>query len=550
MEGPDKFEDLKKPDTKIFITPQFKTFIKAPSYVNKNTKLIEKTLQFLAEDFETEDVDFDKVYAENEFYHLRDTNEEVKAKWEAVDNLNKHREMIRQVGILNHEARLKSKLLEKLENGSNNHGQKKKDFDTKFEKIIKKDNNTFIEKLFVTMKKIKGGIGLEFPGSLDEEVTRGHQELLSSMTTMEPGFEVKGEKGVYHSFMLEDGFMLNFMENINNEGRIEWFTKFMELRLKEKSKSIDMVELKCDYEFRSEQRIHDTKYFPEGNILVITSTLAQNDKNLMINVFELIRNKDSVTFEPKHSIKTNGRWAEFVRAGGTEYLIYCNDLDEEDQFKKLTIMNFEETFINSKTKPNTETMDLDISCFKTCNLGGGYVVVEGPKNTLGLIELSTKEVLGYYKDHKGEDYFNYLRACYSKTKNVLFVMHNSQNGAVVSVFGVDQSSSELIVKQNFEFYNDLKSSTQQSFASRYFEMQFNHGDSRLDIVDDFQTTLFRFKLDEECKLKKDKDAIKLSTEGKDCTPTFLMTRLDGDLYFLQYFTFANHLVAYPIVEKD
>ena len=370
------------------------------------------------------------------------------------------------------------------------------------------------------------------------------------MTQLCPGFEVKGVEGVYHSFMLEDGIMLNYMENINAEGRIEWFTKFFELEMTVKGKQIEMKELASNYEFRTEQRIHDSKYFPEGNILVVTSTLPQNDKNLVVQVFELTMGTGSVQLEPRHRIVTQGRWAEFVRADGVEYLVYCNDLEEEDRFKKLSVMSFEETFVNPKVKPDTDTLDLEIKCFKTCDLGGGYIVVEGPRNSLGLIDLGSREPLGYYKDHKGEDFFNYLRACYSKTKNVLFVMHNSQNGAVISVFSVDQSNVELELKQNFEFYNDLKNSTQQRFASRYFEMQFNHVDSRLDIVDDYQTTLFRFKLNEESKLIKDKEPVQLSTEKRDCTPTFLMTRLDGDLFFLQYYTFANYLMAYPIVEND
>ena len=118
----------------------------------------------------------------------------------------------------------------------------------------------------------------------------------------------------------------------------------------------------------------------------------------------------------------------------------------------------------------------------------------------------------------------------------------------MSIFGVDQSLAELVPKQHYELYNDLKSTLQQSFVSRYFTLQFNHKDNRLDMTDDYQQYLFRYKLDEESKLIKDKDPIKIESEKKDCTPTFLMTRIDGDLYFLQYYTFSTYLKGYSVIE--
>jgi len=547
MEKPNNTDALLEPDAKIFITPQFKTFIKSSAYKNENKKFTEVNVRFLSEEYETVDVDYDKVYAENEFFHLRDTNEEVKQEYEKIENLNKNREQIRKVGIKIEEAKIKQKLLKKLKSIGKDSGQSDVTFSEKFEKILKKKNSTFIEKLLKKMKQIEVGIGLEFPGSLQEEVTRGHQEKIEALTKLGKGMEVEVKEGCYHSFMLDDGFVLNFNEDDNDEGRIEWYTKFFEIDTKNNKKTLIMNELKSNYEFRTEQRISDVKYFPEGNIVVITSAMPKK-KNTIIQVFELIRNKDSVVFDPRHKIVTEGRFSEFVRAGGTEYLVYTNDLLEEEEFMKLNVMNFEETFVNNKVKPTVEKVSLEIGVFKTCNLGNGYIIGEGPNNTIALIDLSAKEGLAYYKEHKGEDYFNYLMACYSKTKNLLFVLHNSQNGAIMSIFGVDQSLAELVPKQHYELYNDLKSTLQQSFVSRYFTLQFNHKDNRLDMTDDYQQYLFRYKLDEESKLIKDKDPIKIESEKKDCTPTFLMTRIDGDLYFLQYYTFSTYLKGYSVIE--
>jgi hypothetical protein len=548
MQKANNTDALMEPNAKVFITPQFKTFIKSSAYKNENKKLTEVSVKFLTEEYEVQDVDYDKVYAENEFFHLRDTNEDIKREYEKIEELNKNREQIREVGIRIEEAKIKLKMLQKLKSTGKDNGQSDATFSEKFEKILKKQNSNFIEKLLKKMKQIEVGIGLEFPGSMQEEVTRGHQELIQSLTKMGTGMEVEVPKGCYHSFILDDGFLLNFNEDINDEGKIEWYTKFFEITATNNKKNLELNELKSSYEFRTSQRINNVKYFAEGNILIITSTLPEGEKNTIIQIFELIRNKDSVNFDPRHKIQTNGRFSEFVRAGGTEYLVYTNDLLDEEEFMKLNVMNFEETFVNNKVKPTTEKISLELKCFKTCNLGNGYIIGEGPNNTMALIDLSAKEALAYYKEHKGEDYFNYLMACYSKTKNLLFILHNSQNGAILSVFGVDQSLGELVPKQHYELLNDLKSTLQQSFCSRYFTLQFNHTDNRLDLTDDYQQYLFRYKLNEESKLVKDKDPLKIESEKKDCTPTFLMTRLEGDLYFLQYYTFSTYMKGYPVIE--
>ena len=532
------------PNAKVFVTPEYKSFIKPASYSHPNLKPV--TVQYLTEEFRTTNVDSDKVYAVNEFYHLKDTNEEISKEDEEIKSLNKRNmDFIQTVGTIEKGSKLKLKLLKKLKISFD---QSSKNYSKKFKNILKKNNRELVLKNIRMNEDLQNRIGWKFLTSLKEEVTSRHEMQLTTLMRMQSGFEVKVPSLVYHSFMLDDGFILNFMENINDNFRIEWHTQFYELQKETNGKGFKMVQLKHNNELRTEERIEKVKYYPEGNIIVITSTLRDGDKNLMIRVYELLRKEGLVIFEPKHEFKTNGRWGEFVSAGRREYLVYCNDLEDDEKLRKFEIMNFKKTFVDSNAKPIVESMDLEIKCFKTCNSGRGYLVAEGPKNTLGLIDLSTKEVLGYYKEYKGEDYFNYLRASYSETKNVLFVMHNSQKGVVVSVFSLDQSNAELQVKQNYEFYNDLKNHCSQSFANKYFKMQFNHIESRLDIVDDNQKCLFRFKLNEESKLVKDIDPILLNTETKDCNPTFLMTRLEGDLYFLQYYTFASYLKVYPIKE--
>ena len=547
MQTPSNVEYTKallNPNSKIFVTPQYKTFIKTKNYKNENPKILETSVKYLTEEFEVKDVDANKIFAENEFFHLRDSNEKVNQIYHEIKNLSKQREVLRQSSLLNRESKIKQKLLVSLKKGGKGFNQSESNFSKKFEKILAKDGSNFISKLLQKMKKMEVGIGLEFPENLQEEITRGYRELLQALTKQKVGKEVKVPDRVYHSFMLEDGLMLNFMENMNYQGKIEWYTQFYSLTADKKSKTVSMTKLKCNYELRTEQRIHEVKYFPEGNSLIITSVLPREDRNLIVQVFELTRNESNVHFEPVHKIKTDGRWSEFVRAGGVEYIVYTNDLLSDQQFKKLNIMSFEDTFVNPKVKPLIERMDVDIKVFKTCNLDNGFIIGEGPSNSIALINLAAKNVVAYYKDHKGEDSFIYLLASFSKTKNLLFVMHNSKDGAIISVFGLDASSNTLLLKQTLEFYTILKNHSMQSLASRYFQFQFNHSQNRLDIVDDYQKTFFRFKFNQQSQLVQDGDAIKLQYETKDCLPTFIMTRIDGDLYFLQYFTLSTYLKSY------
>ena len=542
-------EAFLSPKAKIFVTPQYKTFIKPRNYKNKNSKLKEISVKFLTEDFEVNDVDGDKILAENEFLHLKETNHRISQIYDQIRNLRGTREILRQSSLLNRESKLKKKLLTSLTLSKNNFNQSEANFSKKFEKVLAKDGSKFIEQLFTKIKKIEVGIGVEFLGNLQQDITTEYHERVLALLNSETGCKVKVPDRVYYSFMLEDGFMLNFMENFNSQGNIEWYTKFFMLTAHKKTKVVTMTELKCDYEFRTEQRIQEVKYFAEGNILVIASLLPRENKNLIIQIFELTRNQNKVHLEKSHKIKTNGGWSQFIRAGGVEYIVYTNDLLSEEQSKKLNIMSFEDIFINSNAKPLIDKIETDIKIFKTCNLNNGFIIGEGPNNSIALIDLARNKILAYYKDQKEENNNIYLLASYSNTKNLLFLMHNSEKGAIISVYGVDRVNNILLKKQTFDFYTDLEAQSMQHFASSYFKFQFNHTQNRLDIVDDYQRALFRYKFDKQSKLIKDTEPIKLGFEIKDCLPSFLMTRIDGDLFFLQYFTLSTYLKSYFLKEN-
>ena len=214
------------------------------------------------------------------------------------------------------------------------------------------------------------------------------------------------------------------------------------------------------------------------------------------------------------------------------------------------MVNFEDTFNDSKKKPTIEKMKIDMPCYQFFNLNCNYVVAEGPLDELALIDLEAREVIAYYKEHDKSGYFGYLNACFSKTKNLLFMMHNNEEGAVITTFSVNHSSRKLEVQQNFKLNTFLKEAKIQSFASRFFTMQFSTVQNRLDILDDYQKTLFRFKFDDKRSLVQDKSAVNLeSIVQNESTPSYFFTRVEGVLFFIHFFVYQNVLTAYKMKEE-
>ena len=147
--------------TDVFITPQYKCFLKTPNYKPPNSDLVNVKVKTLTEEYEVNEVDYSKVLAENEYFYLKDNDERIKELYEQFKNLSNHREILKNVGIMNAEAKLKEKLLKKLEGTNNNSGQSSEDFAKKFENVLNKDNTKFIAQLLKKIKGVEMSVGLD-----------------------------------------------------------------------------------------------------------------------------------------------------------------------------------------------------------------------------------------------------------------------------------------------------------------------------------------------------------------------------------------------------
>lgn len=549
MIQPTPTTDLLNQSAKIFITEQYKCFIKPKHYKSENSRLKQTTVEYITEHFEPNDVDFSRVLAENEFYYLKESNPKVSKLHNEIKNLTKHRELVVDYGKIIHEAKLKEKLLKRLSSKGKEQEESYDAYNEKFEKVLAKNNSEFIRNFIQKIKGIEMSIGLEFPGSLNEAIKSSHQEMIEVLQHLKPGIAIECPKKRFHSaWILNEGFMLLFSEG-QSEGFAEYKSEFYDLVCNKENDQLEMVALECDYKIQNKRRVQTVKYYSEASLLVVVSNAPMQEKFANINIYELRKSGKDVHLEPRHKIETRAEFVGFSRVNGVENILYSDDPLKENSTAVLKIVNLEETFTNPKNKPITRNFPIDMACYKYFNLGCNYVMIEGPMDHLALLDMEAGEVIAYSQETNKESYYNYLSATYSRIKNLLFVLHNKSSGAVVSTFSVDYSQRKLQLQQSYDINKYLTDASVQNFASQFFTMQFNTFQNRLDFIDDYQTCLLRFKLNDKRQLVKDKDPIKLNEIIKyDCTPSYFFTRIEGKLFFLHFYVFENVLTCYELDE--
>jgi hypothetical protein len=536
--------------TDVFITPQYKCFLKTPNYKPPNSGLVNVKVKTLTEEYEVNEVDYSKVLAENEYFYLKDNDERIKELYEQFKNLSNHRELLKNVGIMNAEAKLKEKLLKKLEGSNNNSGQSSEDFAKKFENVLSKDNTKFIAQLLKKIKGVEMSVGLDFSGNLNDAIMAPHEEMISKLETLTEGTPIKGvDKRLNSAYMIDDALMLTFVEG--HEGDYaQYKAEFIEFKLSKNQETLEPHFLECSYDLSTISRIQNAKYYPEASLFVVAVVEPLKDEFVTINIYEMNIKDSKVLLEPRHKIETQSEFVEFTRVSGVEYVLYSNDNLESTENNKIHMVNLENTFNDPKNKPVTEVLKLDMPCYQFFDLKCNYVVAEGPLDELALIDLDAREVVAYYKEHKKSGYYGYLSATYSKSKNLLFMMHNNEEGAVINTFSVNHSDRKLEIQQDFKLSTFLKEAKVQSFASKFFTMQFNTVQNRLDILDDYQKNLLRFKFDDKRELVKDKNAVTIKhIVSHESTPTHYFTRVEGVLFFLHFYVYDNVLTGYKINDK-
>ena len=536
------------PEAQIFVTPNFQSFIKPKTYQNKNKKLRKINVEYLTENFEPEDVDNDKIYAENEFYYLSENNPAVNDELKEIKQYSRHSRLMTKVGVVTNEARLKGKLLDRLEKSSKNADQNAEEFRKKFEMVLKKDNSKFIQSCFDKMKNIEYSIGLEFAGSLLEMVQASDDVMVDTLEKCELGPELEVSETYERAHILSDSLFMFAQDNRDNEDYGVSVLHFYRGVLSEDKKKFDFKRLELEPKYESRNYIYKTKFFEQANLLVFLSRPGV-DENTIITIYEVFITETKVRMEARHKIMTEAEHVEFVRSNGVDYIAYTTDNYEKKTDLKLSLANLSDTLETPTMKPRVMEIPMETLFYRPFHLNNNLMLIEGDKDELALFDVTTKEFIAFYKNHDKKDYYNFFQACYAKSKNLIFVLHNNQNGAIITSFTIDTSSRKLIYRENFNLYETLKASKLNPYINQYFIMQFNPSTNRLNLTDDDFQVLFTLKINQHSKLEKDKEPNKLEKfEVRDSSCWGHFVRLEGEAFFMHYFPYESILRMYTLKE--
>jgi hypothetical protein len=399
------------------------------------------------------------------------------------------------------------------------------------------------------MKNIEYSIGLEFAGSLLEMVQSSNDIMVNTLAKSELGPENEMPETYERAHILSDNLFMFSQDSRDNEDYGTSVLHFYRGDLSEDKSKFDFKRIEVEPKYESRHYIYKTKFYEQANVLIFF-TRPGVDENTIINIYEVFISETKIRMEPRHKITTQAEHVEFVRSNGVDYLAYTTDSYEKKTDLKLTLANLSDTLEMATMKPRIQEIPMETLFYRPFHLNNNYMLIEGDKDELALFDVTSKEFIAYYREHDKKDYFNFFQACYAKSKNLIFLLHNNQNGAVITSFSVDPSSKKLIKREDFNFYDTLKNSKLNPYINQYFIMQFNPSTNRLNLTDDDFQVLFTLKINSQSKLEKDKDPLKLEKfELRDSSCWGHFVRLEGEPYFMHYFPYESIMRMYTLKEE-
>lgn len=534
-------------DAKVYITRNYQSFIKPKGFKTTNKKLKNVTVEYLTENFEPKDVDHDQVYAENEFYYLKDNNEDIETQFNELKKYSGHSEIMNAVGNVRASCLMKQKFLKKLGGA---HATAAANFEKKFENVLKKENSTFISNCLEKMKNIEHSVGLEFAGSLLEMVQANDELMVNLLEDCELGPEIQMPEEYERVHVLSDELIMFAQDDRDDEDYGVSVLHFYNFGISEDKKTVNLTRLELEPKYSSRNYIYETKYFPQANLLVLLMRPGV-DENTIIQIYEVHVNEKKITMEPRHKIETEAEHVTFIRSGGVDYIVYTLDKYEKKSDYNLVLSSLAETLENPKVKPVQSKIPMDILYYRPFKLNNNLLLIEGDRDELAVFDIGHREILGYYKEHKKQDYYNYFQAAYSKSKNLLFLLHNNQSGAIISSFRILPESKSILHQEDFNLFDTLKTEKLNPYINQYFTLQFNAKTCRLNVTDDDYQILFTLRINQQSKIEKAKEPVKLNKfeiRDSSCWGHFL--RVDGDSYFMHYFPYESVMRLYRLKDAE
>lgn len=410
--------DLLDSAAKVFVTEQYECIIRPKNHHSHHPRLRQTTVEFLTKHFEPEDADPSKVLTENEYYHLRDTNQAFSELEAGIRQLVRHKQLVANCGRVIREAKLKDKLLARLVLQKKTKPESHEAYKAKLKNVLAKKNSDLIVKLIRQIKHIEADIGLEFAESLNQTVGFKHLKMAEVLDNITRIPSVKYPDKDYHSaWCLSGGLMLLFDQKEKNEN-FRYKSQFFEFVWGKNDQTLEMVPLESSLTIKKIQIIQTVKYYPELNLLVIIWVDPFEDDIAMIDFYELRKSAKKVYLKSTRQIKIKSENVAFSRINGIEHLVYSDNQPQESTGTVLIMVTLSHASKNLPNEFAQRKLPLDMQCNDYFDLQYNYLLIEGFQNDLALVDLGANEVLAYFTGNDQSDHLGYLKAVYSPVENL------------------------------------------------------------------------------------------------------------------------------------
>ena len=538
--------DLLSPHAQVVVTREFKSFIKPEHHQTRSSELKRIKVEDLVHKFQPASYDKSRILDEKDQLYLSENNPEVSCRLEKIRKCSKHAHLVARLGVVTGEARLKAKLLDRLEMAPGNFGQSNQKFQEKFGALLQKRNDEYVEKCSDKVSQLQKTIGLEFAGDLLARLRALDEPMVDALQNCEPGLEVEIPETYERAHILSDSLYMFAQDNRDSEDYGVSVLHFYRGTLSKDKAKLELKRLELEPKYESRNYIYKTKYFEQANLLVLLSRPGV-DENTIITIYELFVSDKKVRMEPRHKILTKSEHVEFVRSEGVDYIAYTTDNYEKKTDLKMTLADLSDTLETPSVEPSTLEIPMQTLFYRPLHLDNSLMLVEGDMDELALFDVATKQFIAYYKEHKKSDYYNFFQACYAESSNLVFVLQNNQHGAVITSFTVDRDSKRLVHHEDYSFYEALGAAGLDPYINQYFTMQSNPLTNRLSLVDDDYQVLFTLRVNDLRKLEQDEDAKalgKFQVRDSSCWGHFV--RLGADSFFMHYFPYESILRMYRL----
>lgn len=534
---------------KVFVTKDYKFLVKPDTFViNKDKIRNQIKVSELVGNYEVPEIDENKNIAVNEHYYFQENDADAKSKYETLQKLENHSDMLTSVGQKVKNAQMKSKLLNALKQKKVVDAEVSDAFDKKYELLLKKNNNDFIKKVVDRTRSLRASIGLNFAGTLLEAITETDTfklETLHNFTKLE---NLKLDIVCERFHVLSDKLCMITRDSDDPEtwGVNELY--FYEMKFDKDAKKLEFSPLQTPNLYYSKEYIYDAKYYPDSDMLVLM-TNVQFEEITIVKINKLIINGSELSLEPVDKVTCYTQQTEIMNFKGSNYIPYTM-VEEEEGKQEFSLLNLTEIFENPQKERIESVFPCEVRVRKVFRLNNNLLLVKGYYDDMAVFDLDQHSFVASFVGKRKSDNFEVYRACYVRSQNKLVLLANNNNGGEMSIFKINYTNEKIEHLQDFDLSSSVKNNNVNQFLNQFWELQYNAEKREVVVVDNnFQKAVY-FKFDSSGKLAISKGPLDLTHfVARDCDPWGVFLKIDDQVLFLYLFTYKTDFRVY-MLEKE